>query len=87
MEIVRIGVKVERFPKLGDAFRIAAGKIISDAKIAIDRNGKGIQFERAFHFRNGTIKISDGLKQTVTEPVMRGGVVWVEGNRFFEFPH
>jgi len=37
--------------------------------------------------RDRAIEISDRFEQAVAEPVMSGGVVWIERDRLFKFTH
>ena len=85
MGVIGIRVEIERFASLGDTFLVLSSKIIGDAEINVDSYGEGIEFERAFKFRNRTVEISDAFKDRITEPMMRRGVVGIERDRFFEF--
>lgn len=84
MGVIGIRVEIERFASLGDTFLVKSSKIIRDAEIDIDGYGEGIEFDRTFKFRNGTVEISDAFKDRITEPMMRGSVVGIERDRFFQ---
>src|SRR5260370_7868959 len=87
MDVIRIRLEVERFADLDDTILVAAGIIIGDAKIDIDRDGERIELDGEFHLRDRAIEISDRCEQAVAEPVMSGSVLWVERVRLFKFTH
>src|SRR5256885_8419733 len=87
MGVIRIRVELERFTDLDNTILVAAGTIIGDTKIDIDRDGERIELDSAFHLRDRAIEISDRSEHAVAEPVMSGGVIWIERDRLFKFTH
>src|SRR3989475_9498470 len=87
MGVIRIRVEVERFADLDNTVLVAAGTIIGDAKIDIDRDGERVELDGAFHLRDRAIEIPDRCEQAVAEPVMSGGIIWIERDRLFKFTH
>src|SRR5438552_6025949 len=85
MGVIRIRVEVERFADLDNTSLVAAGTIIGDTKIDIDRDGERIELDSPFHFRDRAIEISDRCEHAVAEPVMSGGIIWIERDRLFKF--
>src|SRR5437879_13578093 len=87
MGLIIIRVEVERFADLDNTILVAAGTIIGDTKIDIDRDGERIELDSAPHLRDRAIEISDRSEHAVAEPVMGGSVIWIERDRLFKFTH
>src|SRR5207244_1391256 len=87
MDVIRIRVELERLADLDNTILVAAGIIIGDAKIDIDRDGERIELDSAPHLRDRAIEISDRSEHAVAEPVMSSSVIWIERDRLFKFTH
>lgn len=82
---VGIRVELQGLAHLGDRFGITSRHIIGVAEIHVDREGEWIEFQGAFVFGDGPIVIANAFQNRIAKPVMRGRVIRVKGDGFFEF--
>src|SRR6266478_7708613 len=85
MSIIKVRIQLYGFTQLFNRFVVLPLVYIVGANFSVNNQGKRIKFLGALHFGVRLFKAAFGQQRTVAVPLMRGRIVWIQGNRLLKF--